>query len=386
MNSDDDRSSVSSDQSRSQTKKGSFRRRLQSISSTADRSRHSFIDGTKTVSSRIVKKALRRRASSEIREIQEEPKDDHRIAQEAREIFETIKFEFPAFVSDKKFSRGEGPPPPSFPPPSLPESYYEDVFSVDQWSNNSYSDSQYELLDRHDLQNTMSIPLFSHGSFDSESDRLSSSLSNELEIREFLIDGYDDKKYEEEACESLSALVINDIGQNENKAVTDSLFSSSETSSSGRSMEVRSFEYSSSNSRNHSYENWNLRSRREEAASPVVPLSAPLQSVISEFDPLFDSISSEADLPFDDLNFFASDSNKSGEGEGTDSPSAKESETSALNELHSLSSEKLAEFLAKGKRKNSIKSAASIAGWSNMKKAVKAVSYTHLTLPTIYSV
>lgn len=368
MNSDDDRSSVSSDNSRTRSIKGSFRRRLKSIGSSADRSRHSFIDGTRTVSSRIVKRALRRRTSSEIREIQEETKDEG-ISLPC-EIFESIKFDFPAFVAtfeEKESSGDESLPPPQYPPPPLPERYYDDVFS-DQ-SSNSYSDSQYELLEKskQNATDAMDIPLYDRSSFDTGSDHLSSSFGNESEIR-----SVDDKF--ESTCESFSHLGIdNSDSQGDLKANFESFFSSSETGSSGNSLDVRGFEFIANR---HFYENWNLRSSDR---NTYVVSSSPLKSVISEFDPLYDTPCSEKDdFSLDDINF-------GDDGSRVEQPDTKSEEGigTSLPELHVVDTDKVNDVL-KGKRRDSTKSTtSSIAGWTNMKKAVKAVSEVSSWSPSV---
>lgn len=295
MNSDDDQFSVSSDSSKTRSTKGSFRRRLKSIGSSADRSRHSIIDGTKTVGSRV-KKALARRTSKEIAGIKEEAKDEGASATAAGavacEIFDSIKFDFPASPSasfgddaaDANSSSDETLPPPQFPPPPLPDHLFDDVFSSDR-SSASYSDSQYELLEKSKADATSSsegvgcdggvdIPFCAFGdNFDVRSDTLSNSLGNESEELRSRSSGDD-------FIDSFNRVFANFDMKPMNVNERAFEFSSSETGSSGNSVETRAYQAS--------YENWGLRAVQM-ATHTRRPVS-PTKSVILQFDPLYDAV------------------------------------------------------------------------------------------------
>lgn len=367
MNSDDDHSSVSSENSRTRSIKGSFRRRLKSFGSSTDRiSRHSFIDGTRTVSSRLVKRAWGRRSSREVRKIQEEAKEES-IPLPACEIFDSIKFDFPAFAAfeEKDLSSEEGLPPPQYPPPPLPERYYDDMFS--DRSSNSCSDSQFELLEKckEDTTDAMNISLYSRYNVNCGSDGLSSSFGNESE----LISSSVDDKFES-ACESFSHLNISCSSQGDLKAAFESFFSSSETGSSGKSMEVNSLEYKTSR---HCYENWNLGTN-----NPTTPSS--LKSVISEFDPLYDVVPSDKDdCSLSDLNLNCDDMQCVEEEQKV----REDNEITALSKHPVLDHDRMNDLL-KEKRRDSVKSTtSSIAGWTGMKKAVKVVSEVSSWSPNV---
>ncbi|XKL63586.1 hypothetical protein PGB90_005950 [Kerria lacca] len=360
MINDDDLLSVCSE-NKTRTSKGSFRRRLKSLGSTADRSRNSFIDGTKTVSSRIVKKALRRRSSKDIISTQNEIKEDDNIP--VCEIFESIKFDFPATQScssvtfeEEHLSDDENLPPPQFPPPPLPEHFFEELFS-DQ-SSNSYSDSQYELLEKskRNSSDDVDVPFYGQDNFDLNSETLSNSLGNESEIR---------SNFGDDFMDNFNSILSNfDMNpRSEVKDNIDSFFSSSETGSSNKSVEMHNY--------SHSYENWTLHATAENILSTtslpsIVKSPSPTKSIIIQFDPLYDSVCAEEE---DNNNDTLSDLFCKLDIQSMTRESCNE--TDDLSTVDVIDNEKLNELL-KHKR-NSIKSSSSVSGWS-IKRAFKAVS------------
>lgn len=291
MNSDDDQFSVSSDSSKTRSTKGSFRRRLKSIGSSADRSRHSIIDGTRTVGSRV-KKVLARRTSKEIVGIKEEAKEEGTSAAPgavACEIFDSIKFDFPASPSltsascagdDPNSSSDETLPPPQFPPPPLPDQFSDDLFS--DRSSASYSDSPYELLGRNKAASSsegggdgVDTPfcMFGGDNFDVRSDTLSNSLGNESEELRSRSSGDD-------FIDSFNRVFANFDMKPMNVTERAFEFSSSETGSSGNSVE-RAYHRAS-------YENWDLRAVQK--VTHVRRPPSPSKSVILQFDPLYDAV------------------------------------------------------------------------------------------------
>ncbi len=356
MNSDDDQCSVSSDNSKTRSTKGSFRRRLKSLGSTVDKSRNSFIDGTKTVSCRLVKKTFRR-SSKEIRaDIKEETNEDG--TGPVCEIFESIKFDFPASpscnsITFEENSSEEELPPPQFPPPPLPERFFDDVFS-DQ-SSNSFSDghSQFDLLSKGKPDTeAVDVPFYTRmDSFDLNSE-VSNSLGNESELR---------SNFGDDFVDSFTTTFANfDANTTLEKENLDSFFSSSETGSSSKSMETPGY--------NHSYENWNLPTtinhKPSEAAAPVKSPS-PTKSIILQFDPLYDN-----EGPHDE------DSVSLSELFGKfDVERADERKTEPPAEPPEMANnEKLNELL--NQKRNSVKSSSSVSGWS-IRKALKVVSDSH---------
>lgn len=350
MNSDDDQSSVSSESSRTRSIKGSFRKRLKSIGSASERSR-SIIEGTKAVSSNIVNRALRRRTSSDIRNIKEEnPTDDLSIFP-ASEIFDAIQFAFPPLrvreISDfgsKSSLEEDDIPPPQYPPPPPPAEFFEDIFS-DQ-SSNSYSDNLSEKNKNDSTDAAEKYDLY---------DKYS-SFENDSETRS--ISPYDLK--------NVSDLLSGDAAM---KTILDSFFqSSSETGSSGNSVEAHSFEYVANK---NSYENWNLQGTPENAS----PES--WKSVIKEFDPIYDAVCSEGDdVSLSGIDLFGSVLKKSED-------SVTKNADSPPSDNHFVEVIDANEPGKKQKRKYSLRRNSSVSTWSNMKRALEAVSSSSNWSPNV---
>lgn len=365
MNSDDDQFSVCSDSSKTHSTKGSFRRRLKSIGSSADRSRHSIIDGTRTVGSRV-KKALARRTSKEIVGIKEEAKDESASAPGAIacEIFDSIKFDFPASPSctsvscagdDPNSSSDETLPPPQFPPPPLPDQFSDEVFS--DRSSASYSDSPYELLGRNKAASSsegggdgVDTPfcMFGGDNFDVRSDTLSNSLGNESEELRSRSSGDD-------FIDSFNRVFANFDMKPMNPTERAFEFSSSETGSSGNSVE-RAYHRAS-------YENWGLRA--VQTAAHVRRPPSPSKSVILQFDPLYDAVCPE-EAPTEDedqlSDIFAS----------VEAPQSYLEPCESVDErIGAASTVVLGEETEK--RDSNKSSSSSVSGWS-LKGAFKAVA------------
>lgn len=351
MNSDDDRSSVSSDNSRPRSIGGSFRKRLKSIGSASDKGRH-IIEGTKkAVGSNIVKKALRRRTTSEIRNIEEENIPEDGSIFPASEIFEAIEFAFPPLrrsfsTFDSKSSLDEDDvPPPRYPPPPPPADIYDDTFS----DQSSYSDNLSER-NKHDVADTV-------GKYD---------LDNDSEARSSSPD---------------------DIVKPTRKTMLSmSIFpSSSETGSSGNSVEVNSFEYMPNKA---AYENWNIANSAETAASFA---SHPWKSIIDEFDPLYDNVCSEYDdnLSLSGIDLFSGSAFAKNSDGGlvikdiADSSSSSPPPPQPILGNHFVQAIPTADEMKKNKNKYSLRRASTTSTWSNMKRALEAVSTTSSWSPNV---
>lgn len=353
MNSDDDRSSVSSESSRPRSIKGSFRKRLKSIGSASDKGRH-IIEGTKkAVSSNIVKKALRRRTSSEIRNIQEENIPEDGSIFPASEIFEAIEFAFPplrrsysAFDSRTSLDE-EDIPPPRYPPPPPPRAdMYDDMFS----DQSSYSDNLSEK-NKHDADGTDAA-----GKYDLDNDSETSSSSPDDIVKPT---------------------------RTRNTMLSMSIFpSSSETGSSGNSVEVNSFDYMPNKT---AYENWNMATRADNASFS----SHPWKSIIDEFDPLYDNVcTTEYDdhLSLSGIDLFCNNSATFAKNNNDDNVTTKESTDSSsppVHDNHFIEVVSSGEGTKKIKNKYSFRRQSTVSTWSNMKRALEAVSTTSNWSPNV---